>query len=377
MKLLKRMCVLLLAVFLIAAIGLFGACSAAEGDKDNGGSTNQGGDTDEDNGTGDETGEEDADTDGEDDGETDGADDGDENEDVEITLTLSATEFSINAGEIKTVTAKVKGTDRQIRWMCSNSLVVSLDADKNGNCKVTGVGGGTATVTAYVADVKATAEFTVIEKEITAEYDLKVDGDLSDWEEAGLSENVLSVQGVQSSDSHKSATFYGVLDRNGLHLAVEAYHDVYENSYADFGKWWYNTQFEFFVGLNDHTHYFVYACADSESEYKLGRGSSNTDVFNAVMITEETGEETQANYRTIVEVFVPINQLPAVQNASLRVGIAWKTPGDMLLGGEAGSAENEPSEYWVPKGCYSNNLDKPYVTENGIYLPDEYEQGNV
>ncbi len=368
----KKLCIMLLSVLFIAAVGLFSACSSKEVENGSDGAGQQvdgGGQGDEkDDETGNETGGE---TGQEDENGSEG-----EEEDIEIILTLSETEFSMNAGESETVTAKVQGTDRQIRWMCSNSLVVSLDADGNGKCRVTGVGGGTATVTAYVADVKAEARFTVIEKEITAEYDLYADGDLSDWEEAGLAAHTISMQGVQASDSHKSATFYGVLDRNGLHLAVEAYHDLYINTYTDFGQWWYNTQFEFFVGLSDQTQYFVYACTDSDSGYKLGRGSGNTDVFSAVMVTEEAGAETQANYRTIVEVFVPINQLPAAQNAALRVGVAWKTPGDMLLGGEAGSAENAPSEYWVPKGCYSNNYDKPYVTESGIFLPDEYEQGN-
>ena len=379
MKRLKRLCVLFVAVFLIAAVGLFGACSSPQEDGD---STQQGeqtgepgGETDE----GEEGGEPGGETDdGEEGGEPGGGTGeetgGDETqEETEITLTLSGTEFSLDAGQTATVTAEATGTDRTIRWMCSNALVVSLDADKSGRCTVTGVGGGTATVTAYVADVTASAEFTVTEKEITAEYDLVVDGDLSDWEEEGLTENTISVQGTRADDSHKSATFYGVLDCSGLHLAVEAYHDLYVNSYTDFGQWWYNTQFEFFVGLSDHTQYFVYACTDSDSGYKLGRGSSNTDVFEAVMKTQETGQSGQAKYKTVVEVFVPINQLPAAQNAAPRVGVAWKTPGDLLLGGEAGSAENEASEYWVPRGCYSNNLDKPYVTENGIYLPDEYE----
>ena len=370
MKLVKRLCILLLAFLLIGSAALLGACSSGGG-SDTGDDTQQGDNSDGDNTGGDGGNTDDDNTGGDDGGNTGNDNTGDEEEETPITLTLSVDEVELDVGESRTITATVTGTSREVHWYVSSGLYFDVEQDDT-RCTVTGTSGGTATVTAYVSDVTASAEVTVIEMPITADYDLQADGDLSDWTAAGITKTI-SVTGQGSDDSHKSATIYGVLEKDGLYLAVEAYHDLYVNSYTDISQWWYNTQFEFFVGLTGHTQYFVYASEDSDTGYKLGMGSGNTDVFEATMVTTELNEEGPANYKTIVEVFVPINQLPAAQNATLRVGVAWKTPGDLLLGGEAGSAENEASEYWVPKGCYSSNTDKPYVTGDGIYLPDEYE----
>ena len=349
----KKLCILLIVFLFACSMPFLGACDNGGGEQpggSTGGNTEQGGQP---------GGNED--------------DDGKDEEPAKdpIVLTLSESEITLDVSESAVIRATAKNTTRPVKWYSSNNLVVSLETGDN-SVTVTGLDGGTAIITAYVGDVKAEASATVVEKEIEADYDLKVDGDLSDWDTAGLKAHNIAIKGTQTDDSYKSAVFYGVLDKSGLHLAVEAYHDIYVDSHTEFGEWWQNTQFEFFIGFDGAdskgTQYFVYAC---DGSFKTGKGSAETDEFDAKMVTVEQQGDGVAKYKTIVEVFVPMNKLPAASNATLRVGVAWKTPGDLITGGEAEAGGK--SEYWVPAGCWSQNKDKPYVTESGIYLPKDYE----
>ena len=187
---------------------------------------------------------------------------------------------------------------------------------------------------------------------------ITVDGDLSDW--AGT--HTLSVVGSGEWEG-KKVTIYGVLAEEGLYLAADAYHTKY---ITDKGNWWENTNFEFFVG-NGNLQGWVSSKGmnDTNTTPSLSNVENGRAVIeNAVMKTESA----PAGYHTVVELFVKSENLPAgsVQdNGSIRVGVAWKTVGDINNNGEAAGGGND--EYWVPKLTWPNNNDKAHVTANGIF----------
>lgn len=191
--------------------------------------------------------------------------------------------------------------------------------------------------------------------DITAEYDLTLDGDLSDWKTEGL--KTIGVKDTTAGSS-KQATFYAVLAKDGLHLAVEAVHSslIYGQS-----EWHRNTNFEFFIDNGNANQFYVYATG--ENEFKAAK--------DYMQIAYKTSEN-EGYHETVIEVFIPMENLQDgwIVNGAIRVGVAWKTAGDQLAGGEANGGGLD--EYWVPKGSYPNNDDKPYVTQNGIYLKSEY-----
>ena len=191
-----------------------------------------------------------------------------------------------------------------------------------------------------------------------------LDGDLAEWEGT----KTLQVIGVANENvansENKKVTFYGVLADDGLHLACDAYHDVYIA--VSHTEWWTNSNFEFFIGSGMGQQKYVYAQGiDNQCR------TSGADV-QAVMKTEEINRATK--YHTITEVFVPMEALREddIYFNSIDVGVAWKTTGDFIIGGAGKYGKYGEDEYWVPAGTWPSNGLKPIVTASGIYSPDEY-----
>lgn len=192
-----------------------------------------------------------------------------------------------------------------------------------------------------------------------------LDGDLSEYE--GL--HTISVVGEKVSDeidySHKKVTFYGAMTDLGLFLACEAYHDVYIGNSS--GEWWTNTNFEFFIGAGNAQKY-VYAKGMDQDCVTSG------DDVQAKMVTEQLTDGPTV-YRSVTEAFIPtdyLNEGDILYN-TMDIGIAWKTLGDLIIGGAATIGPNGEDEYWVPKGTWPNNSAKPIVSPSGIWLPSEFE----
>ena len=192
-----------------------------------------------------------------------------------------------------------------------------------------------------------------------------LDGSLAEWE--GL--HTISVIGEKANDeadySHKKVTFYGVLTDAGLYLASEAYHDIYIGNSG--GDWWTNTNLEFFVGIGRGTQMYVYAKGEDQD-----CGTSGETV-QAKMVTEVL-TDGPTTYHTITEAFIPMAAIETeIMYNTVDVGIAWKTLGDLIIGGHGVAGPNGEDEYWVPKGNFPWDSPKPIVAPSGIYLPSEYE----
>lgn len=190
-----------------------------------------------------------------------------------------------------------------------------------------------------------------------------LDGDLAEWAET----KTLFLQGEANENlensGNKKVTFYGVLADDGLHLACDAYHDIYiPDATSD---WWKNSNYEFFVGTTNAQKY-VYARGIG-----VECSTSGSDV-QAVMVTEEINGITK--FHTITEVFVPMEELAEsdIYYNTIDVGVAWKTIGDVIIGGAGTYGPYGEDEYWVPKGTWPNNSSKAIVAPSGIYLPEEY-----
>ncbi|MBQ8287291.1 MAG: hypothetical protein IJX76_00785 [Clostridia bacterium] len=191
-----------------------------------------------------------------------------------------------------------------------------------------------------------------------------LDGDLSEY--AGL--HTLEVIGEKATDdadySHKKVTFYGAMTDAGLYLACDAYHDIYIGNGT--GEWWTNTNFEIFIGASNAQKYAYARGIDAECE------TSGDDV-TAIMVTEELTDGPTV-YHSITEMFIPTDYLSDgdIMYNTMDVGVAWKTLGDLIIGGAANVGPNGEDEYWVPKGTWPNRT-KPIVAPSGIWLPDEFE----
>ena len=79
------------------------------------------------------------------------------------------------------------------------------------------------------------------------------------------------------------------------------------------------------------------------------------------MITYEN--EGNTKYHTITEAFIAAENLPTESIDpdlnTVTVGVAWKTVGDLIIGGAAHVNEDGSDEYWVPLGGWP---DRPYLT---------------
>ncbi|MBQ8381756.1 MAG: hypothetical protein IJX47_00965 [Clostridia bacterium] len=192
-----------------------------------------------------------------------------------------------------------------------------------------------------------------------------LDGDLSEY--AGL--HTVEVIGEKAAANeekdytHKKVTFYGAMTDTGLYLACDAYHDVYIGNGT--GDWWTNSNFEIFIGASNAQKYVYARGIDAECE------TSGDDV-TAIMVTEELTDGPTV-YHTITEMFIPTDYLSDsdIMYNTMDVGVAWKTIGDVIIGGAAHVGPDGEDEYWVPKGTWPNGT-KPIVAPSGIWLPDDF-----
>lgn len=187
-----------------------------------------------------------------------------------------------------------------------------------------------------------------------------LDGKLDDWE--GLHAIVLQGEGTTAN---KKVSFYACVTTTGLYVAAEAYHDEYSFGKSD---WWLNSNLEFFIpGEVNTVQYFVYADGMDQPCLK------NNNIDQAVMVTEElTNADTK--YRTVTEVFLTdliIDDVAKFRN-TIDIGIAWKTVGDLLIGGAAHVNEDGSDEYWVPVDTWPNNPHDLCATPKGLYYSDDY-----
>ncbi len=183
---------------------------------------------------------------------------------------------------------------------------------------------------------------------------ITVDGDLSDWE--GV--HTLSVVGSGDWEG-KKVTIYGILGEDGLYMAADAYHATFETTKDN---WWENTNFEFFINKNGN--------GDNQCWVSAKNFDPNGTPFKShdKMVAKMTNEKVGDLYHTTVELFMAYSDfdfLSIGEDDFLRIGVAWKTPGDINNNGEANGGNND--EYWVPKLTWPNNADKAHVTANGIF----------
>ena len=194
---------------------------------------------------------------------------------------------------------------------------------------------------------------------VSAAPKITVDGNLSDW--SGLA----TVSVVGSGDwEGKKVTIYAALGETGLYLAADAYHATFETTK---NNWWENTNFEFFINRDGNNSNQCWISAKGMSDTNTEPTKSHVKMV-AKMITEKSGDLNH----TVVEVFMAYSDFDflTVTDNNLRVGVAWKTPGDINNNGEAAGGGND--EYWVPKGTWPANNDKAVVTANGIYTFADY-----
>ncbi|MBQ7354475.1 MAG: hypothetical protein IJW62_03035 [Clostridia bacterium] len=223
------------------------------------------------------------------------------------------------------------------------------------------------TVTNPIAPPKTDDEGTKLPEIVTPELldgtKFALDGDLSEY--AGLHTiEIVGETGATIDTSHKKVTFYGAMTDAGLYLACDAYHDIYIGNGE--GGWWTNSNFEIFIGAGNAQKYVHAAGLDADCV------TSGDDV-TAIMITEELADGPTA-YHTITEMFIPtdyLNESDIMYN-TMDVGVAWKSIGDLIIGGAGTYSVDASDEYWVPKGTWPNGT-KPIVSPSGIWLPDDFE----
>lgn len=199
---------------------------------------------------------------------------------------------------------------------------------------------------------------------------ITLDGSVSDWTEAAG--KTIGIEGSNQFDG-KSVTFYGKMTKDGLYLAVEAYHGVFTYGQKD---WWLNTNFEFRIGevlaanFGEENmrakQYFVYAISATEF------AASNSGIRIASTVEQLDSEK----YHTVVELFIPAEDFVEydymVQGGMVHVGVAWKTPGDEINNNEILGGK-DTDEWWRPKGTHVE-YNPACVDGNGIYTAKEYEE---
>ena len=175
-----------------------------------------------------------------------------------------------------------------------------------------------------------------------------IDGSLEEWRETKNEENSIGVYGSEDYDG-KSVTFYASLQEEGVYIAAEVYHKVYTTTA---NAWYENSNLEFFI-----------------NEGRANQGWVSANGSTSLVSTNEwntTGDE-ENGYYTIVEALIPNEKIPAnsIIVGEIRIGFAWKTPGDECNNGEANGGQKD--SYWVPKGTWVDNANQGYVTKNGIF----------
>ena len=199
---------------------------------------------------------------------------------------------------------------------------------------------------------------------VTAETPvITVDGELTEWTDV----KPLSVTGTDTYEG-KSATWYAVLTKAGLYLAVDAHYGTHTYGQND---WWLNSNFEFFVG--------EWSGGTPRQCYIYATGATTWAASHTYLtFTAKTTGDAENGYHTVIEAFIPMENLAdydlTIQDGAVRVGVAWKTAGDEINNTNDGDGT---SEYWVPQGCRPNNAEMCYVTSAGIYTPSEYDALNA
>jgi len=181
---------------------------------------------------------------------------------------------------------------------------------------------------------------------------ITVDGEIGDWD--GI--DTLSIVG-EGDSTGKSVTFYAYLAEDGLYLAADAIHSTLTTNK---GNWWENTNFEIFIdnldGNRGRTQYWANIVDGTDGPVANKSDNVGTSAFT----TEETGNF----HHTIIEAFIPTDNLPEAQRGKdyVTLGCAWKTVGDTIKGG----AGNEYDEYWVLVKTWPDQC-QLVATNSGIY----------
>ena len=215
-------------------------------------------------------------------------------------------------------------------------------------------------------------EFVMPEQDVTLMADwikkieITVDGDLRDWNEA----NVKTV-GAQSLTDKRRAVWYGLLGNDGLHLAVDIYHDQFSSGQ---NNWWDNTNFEIHLGQgNQHRQEYVYVKNYDSATNTVSLGKSSSEMVVAYKLTQ--GVSGEPKYRSTFEIFLPASIVSGLKekDGSLRVGLAVKSAGgsESITGGSLNYGTGDA--WYAPYGVLPNVYDEfAYVTGEGIYRKNEY-----
>ena len=191
-----------------------------------------------------------------------------------------------------------------------------------------------------------------------------VDGDLSEWADLNKIEIVGDPTDTVYNSGNKKVYFWGALTEEGIYLACDVYYDIYKSGNA---QWYQNTNFEIFIDSEAY-QYYIYGEALGET------AARSTNIDESIMITTElTGEATK--YHSVVEAFISNDNIADGANwrNSINIGLAWKTEGDILIGGGlSGTGNTGGDEYWTPHECTWPRSCEMVVTPSGLYAFGDY-----
>ena len=214
--------------------------------------------------------------------------------------------------------------------------------------------------------------FTMLDEQVTftAQWEIKItlDGKLNDW-------NALKTKtiGSQSITDRRRATWYGMLRDDGLYLAVDLYHN---NLGQGKGDWWRNLNVELHLGKANTQHY-VYIKTINTGLAGLGAswtiGTSSSSILAAYNYA--SGIAGGTTHHSTFEIFLPTSMIAGSMemDGSVRVGVAVKTDdeNEKITGGSFNYASGDA--WYMPYGVVADNYNYfAYVTQNGMYLKNEY-----
>ncbi|MBQ8381967.1 MAG: hypothetical protein IJX47_02045 [Clostridia bacterium] len=180
---------------------------------------------------------------------------------------------------------------------------------------------------------------------------ITLDGDVSEWE--GLDTIVTTL------DSGAKYTYYGVVNEEGLYVAVDAYTTGFDASAE--GDWWNSPNLEFFVGpyTGDQNQRWV-SCTNKEGGWR--KEGNVTDAA----VTYEAVEGDVSNH-FVIEAYIARAQLEDgwfYADGSIRVGMAVDT----------NNSPDGKGAYITPAGTHERN-NRTLVTSTGVYACSE--TGNI
>lgn len=198
----------------------------------------------------------------------------------------------------------------------------------------------------------------------------EIDGDLSDWDDATVNENNIKL--LDKDENGKSVEFRAYLGSDGLYLMADAIHGKYVDNNA---SWFNNTNFELFIngggGDNDAWHRWVTPARAANTGMSGGLAAMKT--------VDSQVADAADRYHTTVEAFLPFRAIPGYAEGAtnVRVGFAFKTPGDLMKAGHetnpAGGTglvstpggPKDADDWWFPKGHTPNNVSQQYFVMGG------------